>query len=99
MSMIINTNVSALNAQRNLSVTNARMGKTLERLFLHAHVLGFAHPVSGEPVSVSTPLPAELRDDNPLGLPRRVDGRREGGRSSYVGGRGGSLPRHPVRLA
>jgi NADP-dependent aldehyde dehydrogenase len=23
-------------------------------------------------------LPEELRDDNPLGLPRRVDGRREG---------------------
>lgn len=32
MAMIINTNVSALNAQRNLSVTNSKMGGTLERL-------------------------------------------------------------------
>ena len=32
MAMIINTNVSALNAQRNLSVTNDKMGKTLEKL-------------------------------------------------------------------
>lgn len=32
MAMIINTNVSALNAQRNLSITNEKMGKTLEKL-------------------------------------------------------------------
>ena len=32
MAMIINTNVSALNAQRNLSTTNSKMAKTLEKL-------------------------------------------------------------------
>ena len=32
MAMIINTNVSALNAQRNLSATNEKMSKTLEKL-------------------------------------------------------------------
>ena len=32
MAMIINTNVSALNAQRNLSGTNSKMAKTLEQL-------------------------------------------------------------------
>ena len=32
MAMIINTNVAALNAQRNLSNTSGSMGKTLEKL-------------------------------------------------------------------
>ncbi len=32
MGMIINTNIAALNAQRNLGVTSAQMGKTLEKL-------------------------------------------------------------------
>ncbi len=32
----------------------------LRRQFLHAHRLAFAHPVSGEPLSFSSPLPADL---------------------------------------
>ena len=32
MAMMINTNIAALNAQRNLSTTSAQMGKTLEKL-------------------------------------------------------------------
>ncbi len=32
----------------------------LKRLFLHASALGFEHPVSGEPILVSAPLPAML---------------------------------------
>ena len=32
MAMMINTNVAALNAQRNLSITGEKMGKTLEKL-------------------------------------------------------------------
>ena len=32
----------------------------LERQFLHAHRLAFEHPVSGERVSFSSPLPADL---------------------------------------
>ena len=32
----------------------------LERQFLHAARLAFAHPVSGEPMDVSSPLPPDL---------------------------------------
>ena len=34
----------------------------LERQFLHAVRLAFAHPVTGEPLDVSSPLPADLQD-------------------------------------
>lgn len=34
----------------------------LRRLFLHAHFLAFDHPVSGERIQVSSPLPSELRN-------------------------------------
>jgi 23S rRNA pseudouridine1911/1915/1917 synthase len=32
----------------------------LERQFLHADRLAFTHPMTGEPVDVSSPLPADL---------------------------------------
>jgi 23S rRNA pseudouridine1911/1915/1917 synthase len=32
----------------------------LERQFLHAARLAFAHPLTGEPVDVSSPLPLDL---------------------------------------
>ena len=34
----------------------------LQRQFLHASRLAFAHPVTGEPVEVRSPLPADLKD-------------------------------------
>jgi 23S rRNA pseudouridine1911/1915/1917 synthase len=34
----------------------------LTRQFLHAARLAFAHPVTGEPVDVSSPLPTDLAD-------------------------------------
>jgi len=34
----------------------------LNRLFLHAHELRFAHPQTGKPIHVTAPLDAELRD-------------------------------------
>ncbi|MBM3747164.1 MAG: RluA family pseudouridine synthase [Acidobacteria bacterium] len=34
----------------------------LERFFLHAHRIGFAQPSTGDPVTVVSPLPAELED-------------------------------------
>jgi 23S rRNA pseudouridine1911/1915/1917 synthase len=37
-----------------------RQSLPLERPFLHAAALGFAHPVSGEPLRFSSPLPPEL---------------------------------------
>jgi 23S rRNA pseudouridine1911/1915/1917 synthase len=39
--------------------TPGRLG--LERQFLHAARLAFRHPLTGEPVDVSSPLPADLR--------------------------------------
>jgi 23S rRNA-/tRNA-specific pseudouridylate synthase len=32
----------------------------LERQFLHAHALRFAHPVSGAALKLDSPLPADL---------------------------------------
>ena len=32
----------------------------LERQFLHAHRLSFPHPLTGEPIDVSSPLPSDL---------------------------------------
>ena len=39
--------------------TPGRLG--LERQFLHATRLAFAHPISGEPIEIISPLPADLR--------------------------------------
>jgi 23S rRNA-/tRNA-specific pseudouridylate synthase len=35
--------------------------RKLGRTFLHAAELGFAHPISGEPLRFQSPLPAELQ--------------------------------------
>ncbi len=40
---------------------NKRLRKEgLKRMFLHAHSLAFAHPVSGEPLAIESPLPKDL---------------------------------------
>ena len=40
---------------------NKRLRKEgLKRMFLHAHSLAFAHPLTGEPVSIASPLPRDL---------------------------------------
>jgi 23S rRNA pseudouridine955/2504/2580 synthase len=33
----------------------------LKRMFLHAHAIGFSHPLSGEPLRILAPLPKELQ--------------------------------------
>ena len=38
----------------------ARESLPMSRPFLHAELLELAHPVTGEPVSFSSPLPADL---------------------------------------
>lgn len=43
-----------------LSRSGAKPG--IKRMFLHAHKLTFTHPNTGEPVTVSAPLPAECVD-------------------------------------
>jgi len=40
--------------------SGARSGLTIDRPFLHAAALAFAHPVTGTPVRVEEPLPTEL---------------------------------------
>ncbi|MGC2459050.1 MAG: 23S rRNA pseudouridine(955/2504/2580) synthase RluC [Gallionellaceae bacterium] len=39
----------------------ALMKRGLKRMFLHAHALGFNHPLSGEPLRILAPLPKELQ--------------------------------------
>ena len=39
-----------------------RLALSLARNFLHAAALQFQHPRTGEPLSFSAPLPAELED-------------------------------------
>jgi 23S rRNA pseudouridine955/2504/2580 synthase len=46
----------------------------IKRMFLHAHSLTFVHPASGEPITVTAPMPAEcaafLTQLHPLNAPR-----------------------------
>lgn len=37
------------------------MKNGLKRMFLHAHSIAFAHPLSGEPLQLNAPLPADLQ--------------------------------------
>ncbi|MGA8146242.1 MAG: 23S rRNA pseudouridine(955/2504/2580) synthase RluC [Gallionellaceae bacterium] len=37
------------------------MKRGLKRMFLHAHAMGFNHPLSGEPLLILAPLPKELQ--------------------------------------
>ncbi len=59
MAMIINTNVSALNAQRNLSVTNDKMGKTLEKLSSGLRINRAADDAAG--LAISEKMRAQTR--------------------------------------
>ena len=59
MAMIINTNVSALNAQRNLSVTNGKMGKTLEKLSSGLRVNRAADDAAG--LAISEKMRSQIR--------------------------------------
>jgi hypothetical protein len=45
----------------------------LRRPWLHAARLGFVHPVTGEPMSFTSVLPADLQQSlSVLGLPERL---------------------------
>jgi flagellin len=59
MSMIINTNVPAINAQRNLAVTNARMGQTLEKLSSGLRINRAADDAAG--LAISEKMRAQVR--------------------------------------
>ena len=37
------------------------MKQGLKRMFLHAHSIAFAHPLTGEAMQLETPLPKELQ--------------------------------------
>jgi 23S rRNA pseudouridine955/2504/2580 synthase len=38
------------------------MKRGLKRMFLHAHSIAFNHPLTGEPLSISAPLPPDLQN-------------------------------------
>ena len=59
MAMIINTNVSALNAQRNLAVTNEKMGKTLEKLSSGLRINRAADDAAG--LAISEKMRSQVR--------------------------------------
>ena len=59
MAMIINTNVSALNAQRNLAVTNDKMAKTLEKLSSGLRVNRAADDAAG--LAISEKMRSQVR--------------------------------------
>jgi 23S rRNA pseudouridine1911/1915/1917 synthase len=70
----------------------------LQRQFLHATRLAFAHPASGELVEVVSPLPADLqaaleRADGASGAARTTGGAADttGGAAGTVGGAGGRV--------
>jgi len=37
------------------------MKQGLKRMFLHAHSIAFAHPLTGEPLQLTAPLPKDLQ--------------------------------------
>jgi|GEM_PF-244810 len=59
MAMIINTNVAALNAQRNLSNTSSTMGKTLEKLSSGLRINRAADDAAG--LAISEKMRAQVR--------------------------------------
>ncbi len=59
MSMIINTNVSALNAQRNLKMTNTKMAKTLEQLSSGLRIKSAADDAAG--LAISEKMRSQVR--------------------------------------
>src|SRR5262245_54152348 len=59
MAMIINTNVSALNAQRNLSITSGKMSKTLEKLSSGLRINRAADDAAG--LAISEKMRSQIR--------------------------------------
>ena len=62
MALVVNTNVAALNAQRNLGVTNSRLGKSLERLASGLRINRSADDAAG--LAIATKLNAQVRGLN-----------------------------------
>ncbi|MDA0815879.1 MAG: flagellin FliC, partial [Chloroflexi bacterium] len=59
MSVIINTNVAALNAQRNLSSTNHKMARTLEKLSSGLRINRAADDAAG--LAISEKMRSQVR--------------------------------------
>ena len=55
MGMFINTNVAAINAQRNLGTTALKMGKALERLSSGLRINRAADDAAGSPSARACP--------------------------------------------
>src|SRR3546814_9588882 len=59
MAVIINTNVAALNAQRNLGMTSSKMSKTLEKLSSGLRINRAADDAAG--LAISEKMRAQVR--------------------------------------
>jgi flagellin len=59
MPLVINTNVQALNAQRNLGVTGSKMGKALEKLSSGLRIDRAADDAAG--LAISEKLRSQVR--------------------------------------
>ncbi len=64
----------------NRAVAHGSLGRPFPRMFLHARLLRFPHPVTGEPLQVEAPLPKELSE-----LIRALDQGKSGGSGSSKG--------------
>jgi len=71
MGMFINTNVAALNAQRNLNVTGSKMGKALEQLSSGLRINRAADDAAG--LAISEKMRAQIRGMQ-MGLRNAQDG-------------------------
>ena len=84
MGMIINTNIMAINAQRNLSTTNVKLGRALEKLSSGLRINRAADAAAGLAISdkirsptrgmrlcMRHPQVASARHDHPACAPRQ----------------------------
>lgn len=62
MALIVNTNISSLNTQRNLSISNSQLGKSLERLSSGLRINRAADDAAG--LSIATKFNAQVRGLN-----------------------------------
>ncbi len=62
MALVVNTNIEALNAQRNLNVNNNKLGKSIQRLSSGLRINSAADDAAG--LSIATKFQAQVRGSN-----------------------------------
>ena len=62
MALVVNTNIEALNAQRNLNINNNKLGKSIQRLSSGLRINSAADDAAG--LSIATKFQAQVRGSN-----------------------------------